>query len=334
MYSLNLAEQHLVEKIAPEYPSADIFEGIQSTLDQNVVSWVEYETEFEAWLSGESQLLWIQGDPGTGKSYIACKVIQILKEMYQEDPKPPHTTSVAYFFCKPGRPVLLSTSALVRTLAYQIAKEDKAFAAHVNNIPDLQFQHDTSTLWANLFERFFLKNNTTSTAFIVIYGLDEVERQERAIFLDLLAKFQHNNGLLSKPRLSVLLVSCPLGNELKDRFGIDNGVVDVTEKTRLGMTWYIKCLVPKELSYTRSRKKIRKEIEETLRDHAKGSFLWVNTMVAQLKGIVERNAVNDVLKQAPMKWNELFCNNLQHLASTLSESQINVLNVSCIFHTS
>jgi DNA replication protein DnaC len=51
-------------------------EDINGALPQDAYSWILNNADFRQWRNEqESQLLWIQGDPGKGKTMLLCGII-------------------------------------------------------------------------------------------------------------------------------------------------------------------------------------------------------------------------------------------------------------------
>ena len=44
-------------------------------------SWVLNNAEFRRWCNGDSQLLWVKGDPGKGKTMLQCGIINELEKV-------------------------------------------------------------------------------------------------------------------------------------------------------------------------------------------------------------------------------------------------------------
>jgi hypothetical protein len=102
----------------------EIFVRNERVLLQGTGAWLENETFFRAWMNREAVILWIFGGPGSGKSFLSTRLIQLLRETNgDEDP-------VAYFFVKENNENLRDANILLKTLAWQIATQDDEFRKH------------------------------------------------------------------------------------------------------------------------------------------------------------------------------------------------------------
>jgi hypothetical protein len=86
-------------------------------------TWVLEDDKFKAWRSGErSNLLWLRGSGGFGKSILVSFIIEELEKEIPEwdDPKP----EIVYFFCKAGDETTKLGHSIMRHLLVQLL--DKA----------------------------------------------------------------------------------------------------------------------------------------------------------------------------------------------------------------
>lgn len=78
-------------------------------------------------MDGKTPLLWVYGFPGAGKSFLSCSIVQRLEQLHPQGVQDAALTSVAYFFCKTDDPKLRSLDSVLRTIAYQITKNDPLY---------------------------------------------------------------------------------------------------------------------------------------------------------------------------------------------------------------
>jgi hypothetical protein len=88
--------------------------------------WVLDNNRFQQWHnSAQSQLLWIKGDPGKGKTMLLCGIIDELQKTLAG------TASVSYFFCQATDARINSATVVLRGLLYLLVREQPALTAHV-----------------------------------------------------------------------------------------------------------------------------------------------------------------------------------------------------------
>lgn len=167
--------------------------------------WIADEAMFRAWEQEKAPVLWIFGKPGTGKSFLATRIIDILKNKYPQHVEHASLTSVSYFYIKED-PNLQDMNQILKTIAAQIVKVEtryQKFAARV--IKDSDKIVTPSHTWENLFLNYFTEDmsadTSTSLAFIVIDGLDEAPEGERVRLLRCLKKLVEQTSLKRRCRI-------------------------------------------------------------------------------------------------------------------------------------
>ncbi|KAK6974814.1 NACHT domain-containing protein [Favolaschia claudopus] len=159
-----------------------------------------------------SQILWMHGPAGTGKSAIA--------QSFCEDLQGQASLAGSFFF-KRGHPSRGNATKLWPTIAYQLALISPAFKAaiamHLTSNPaliDKSLPAQLQRLVVDPYNDAEASNDRTSSLVIVIDGLDECQDETRQQeILRSLAKF-----LASQPLLRILIVSRPEAH-IKQVFG-------------------------------------------------------------------------------------------------------------------
>ncbi|KAL2801675.1 nucleoside phosphorylase domain-containing protein, partial [Aspergillus granulosus] len=96
--------------------------------------WVLDNAEFQKWhTNSESQLLWIKGDPGKGKTMLMIGIINELSQQVQSRP----SQFIAYFLCQATDPKLNNATSILRSLIYMMIQQQP----HL--IPYLRKRYDT-----------------------------------------------------------------------------------------------------------------------------------------------------------------------------------------------
>ena len=134
--------------------------------------WVLDNGSFRQWNNDpQSQLLWIKGDPGKGKTMLICGIINELQKTIVT------TTSISYFFCQATDSRLNSATAVLRGLLYMLVIQQPALVVHVcerYNQAGKGLFEDTNA-WVALTEIFadILQDPGLGTAYLLIDALDE-----------------------------------------------------------------------------------------------------------------------------------------------------------------
>jgi hypothetical protein len=93
--------------------------------------WILKNADFQQWRDDEnSQLLWIKGHPGKGKTMLLCSIIDELKKSIAK------TDLLSYFFCQATDSRINSATAVLRGLLYLLVKQQPSLVSHI------QKEHD------------------------------------------------------------------------------------------------------------------------------------------------------------------------------------------------
>ena len=86
--------------------------------------WVLSHVDFQRWQdSRDSQLLWIRGDPGKGKTMLLCGIIN---EMKSTAP----TANISFFFCQATDIRINNATAVLRGLIYMLVTQQLALISY------------------------------------------------------------------------------------------------------------------------------------------------------------------------------------------------------------
>lgn len=134
--------------------------------------WILENSEFQKWRNDQqSQLLWIKGDPGKGKTMLLCGIIS---ELNKSMAKKHH---LAYFFCQATDSRINNATAVLRGLLYFMVDQQPLLVSHVRK----KYDHAGKALfedinaWVALKEIFIsiLQDPSLVRTYLVIDALDE-----------------------------------------------------------------------------------------------------------------------------------------------------------------
>ena len=157
--------------------------------------WVYLMPELNSWLVGDapSELLWLTGLPGVGKSIISAHIITTI---IAERPE----LCLLYFFCKDGEHKLTQAQNIVQTLSYQMALRNEGFRKELERTRlEEKFVLSPALRIRLLYNRLFQQPLSSLTdveedekVYCVIDGLDE-------------ADFAARDGRSGDPEVAILL---------------------------------------------------------------------------------------------------------------------------------
>lgn len=234
----------------------------------------------KAWMGREDPVLWISGNPGVGKSYIASSIIDYLICEFRLDADPLSHTSVGFFFFKDDDPHTRSFHQTLRDVAYLICEQNHAYAKHVTSCCDTAA--DISSMpkvWQKLFLDFFGdKKVADRKLYVVLDGLDEAYEFDRISFMGLARDLrQHGNIrliMLSRPQLFC---------EITEHMEMPNvTTVHVTEATNSAdIVRYVENSLSKFMYLRNAEEVLREEIVQALLNRAHGMVSGPNEFLSR-----------------------------------------------------
>jgi hypothetical protein len=228
--------------------------------------WFVNSDTYEKWKSNkESDLLWVKGKPGCGKSVLAAVAVTDLK--LEVGPE----TALAYAFCRRGDESSQNPLTILGALAKQIGQQQ----SEINSVLESEFstsQH--GEMPSKRTVRLVLDSALSSFTriFLVIDALDECKGND-ILTKDLLSLMQNTMGVSVKivifSRHDLHLEKC-----LKHYNQIQPDLGENTEDLRA----YIDFLFPDD-----SQASVNQEIREECIAKADGMFLWVKLLAQSLQ---------------------------------------------------
>jgi hypothetical protein len=137
--------------------------------------WVLSNAEFQKWQSSsQSQLLWIKGDPGKGKTMLMIGIIKELAQQIQSQP----SQSIAYFLCQATDPRLSNATSILRSLIYMLIQQQPHLISYLREKyetdPKLFESRNTFYSLSAIFEKM-IQNFTHAMTYLLVDALDECE---------------------------------------------------------------------------------------------------------------------------------------------------------------
>ncbi|KAJ5836404.1 Tetratricopeptide-like helical [Penicillium robsamsonii] len=289
-----------------------------STMNRNRVpqtgDWVQEETEFIDWIAGKKPVLWMSGNPGAGKSYIATNVIDRLKQKQH--------VSLGFFFFKDDNPTTRSTHQALRDVAFQIALNDPVYAEYiVDCIDGAEDIQRLESLWRNLFLNFFIDNggnedgkeSAKGPVYLVLDALDE------AFIDDRLELFELAKDIRPGGRIQLLMLGRPqIAEEMNDLMEtLQIQTIDVSEVNNFeDIVHYIKTMIAKSIYLRKLPLSTQRTIIQRLSTGSQGMFLWVRLMLQDLSQIRSKGEIQRTLDEAPKGLTKM----ISHVLGGFSES--------------
>ena len=126
-------------------------------------AWILGHTRYHKWLDQGHGLLWIKGNPGSGKSTVLKHVL----ETAEREPKQ-KSILASFFFHGRGAPIQRNVLGLFRSLLHQILQQNRALLSNLtslyNNKSETEGQYGIDWTWNENQLQSFFKSNVVHTA--------------------------------------------------------------------------------------------------------------------------------------------------------------------------
>ena len=268
--------------------------------------WIKEDASYNSWFHSDSQLLWLSGGPGKGKTMLSI----FLSEELEHLARPSHGTVFLEYYCDNKDDRRNSAIAILRGLLYQLLESRPSLYKYIM----AEFQHQGEkllssfpSLW-NIF-REMLRDPDLKTVYCVLDGLDECDgdslewllQKLKCLFLTdlgsrivchlkmIIASRDHpdliKEVLSSFPHITLDRIAGAEINHDIHRF-IEDRVNEISKLKRY----------PDQLSV---------HVKDVFKERAQGTFLWIGIAAQDLREYIVTE-VEEALKFLPSGLEPLF----------------------------
>ena len=263
--------------------------------------WILDNSEFQRWHGGnQSQLLWIKGDAGKGKTMLMIGVINELQQQAVRSGKSSVTEVLSYFLCQGTDSRLNTATTILRGMIYLLASEQPFLISHLRKKYDHTGRKlfDDSSAFYGLSDVFrqMVQDPKLMTAYLVVDALDECEVGLSQL-LDLIT------WTVSAQRTCVKWIVSS-----RNRYDIEQWLGLGDSHTRLSLESnadhishavdvYVDYKVSQLVSL-RNDKALQDQVRNKMHQKSDGTFLWVALVIDELRGALRRD-LSQVLSGIP-----------------------------------
>lgn len=312
--------------LSPSAAPQDRYDQIKRERVPNSGDWIYSEEALTAWIeTGRDPILWIQGNPGSGKSFLTYNIITHLHDIQKDSSEAvPPGTPIAYFFFRDNNDNTRSFLQALNDLSYQLTQSDPAYAKYV--ISTVRDGGELSTIritWQKLFAEYWLTGGD-DLAYVCLDGLDESFDEDREIFFELLGDLRDAGD---NCRLRIAMTGRPhVYDEIVNAVQTASTIYVDATKNSSDIANYVEASIKKSRVLSRVSKKLKERVIETLISKAGGMFMWVKLMIADLSKKSRESAIEKALDDAPKGLTEMLVHALEGFSSRLEEEDASDLN--------
>ncbi|KAG5804854.1 hypothetical protein H9Q71_010561 [Fusarium xylarioides] len=247
-------------------------EETKGGLLKDAYRWILRNDKFQEWYkASQSQLLWIKGDPGKGKTMLLCGLINELEKEHR---------FLSYFFCQATEARLSNATAVLRGLIYLLLVQRPQLISYIEE----KYDHAGNQLfedgnaWQALSKIFMamLEDPLLDGVLLVVDALDEcVTDQEK--LLGLIIRSYNVKWIVTSrnwPEIEQVLDR----STQKVRLHLELNQDSVSKAVEAFIEWKVEELAKKK----HYDEKLKSDVMSYLAQNADGTFLWVALVCQEL----------------------------------------------------
>ncbi len=290
-------------------------EGDKDRLLKDCYAWILDDVSFQRWRTqDEARLLWINGDPGKGKTMMTMGLIAELSQgpraklssrtvskMFAKLKLGSQSCLVTYFFCQSTRPELNTAASALRGLMYLLVAQRPQLVKHV--------QKRYGTVGKQLFEgpnavyalREVLSDMLNDVSLPLTYLLVDALDECTSGLLEFL-RIITDASLGRRPRVKWLVTSRNMPEIAQylqpDAAGVKVSLEVKASHVSRAVAAFVQYKVQQLTTVHAYDLELQAEVQQQLRDKAEGTFLWVSLVCKELEGVPLYRA-REVLQALP-----------------------------------
>ena len=291
-------ELQTLQNLLPIYFEHDDDLNKQNRLrTEGTCEWILHESDMSEWISISEgcHLVWFCAAPASGKSVLSAYVISSLQQ---------RGLAPQYFFFNFGDQHKRSVASLLRSVACQLAKENRPFRRGLLDLSKQGFRvdkADASVIWHKVYENILFKMDHRQPFYWIIDALDECDSPK--LLLDLMRTCSSSNV-----PLRIFIAS-------RQTEPIQMGVAKATRAVRLTkLEKYssyhnaqdIKCLAEQEVAHMRGSEQIKTRVVQKILARAEGNFLWTRLVLEEIVYCHTESGIEETLDELPNDMHKLY----------------------------
>ncbi|KAK4198875.1 hypothetical protein QBC40DRAFT_229024 [Triangularia verruculosa] len=259
--------------------------------------WLLRDPKFKAWLdSGKSanKVLWLEGIPGAGKTFLAGTVITECQQMDK---------LIGYAFLTYAFPT--TALSVLHSWIFQIASQSEDLQAALSQSAQSDMKHNPGTAASVLKDVL----NCAGTTYLVIDGVDEIDKEERKKLLTHVLK-------LSQDCDNVRILACSRTEADIERLLHKIPRIRVDHRNSESIQTFVNQRSSEWLKCRQFSSDERLEVESLLSPlsaKSNGMFLYARVLMSYIELLTDIPEVRNALRVVPQDLNEVYARILERI---------------------
>ncbi|RTE84928.1 hypothetical protein BHE90_000517 [Fusarium euwallaceae] len=271
------------------------------TVAGGTCEWFLKAAEFKSWFEGDKQILWVEGEPGTGKTTLSIFLVDFFEKTGKGGPgnvSPENGQTLAFYFCDFQDPRTNTRESIIRGLLRRLLDRHSALFQEAHGI----FSHSPTALQGNadalwtIFRKILCK---LALHFRNVHLLvDALEECDETSGRDLIKSFHDDIKRERIPGNVKLLITSQDIEWIKNEFEDDSVIALrlVPSKIAGDVEKAIKEKAEKLSRRKYLQEEDRKKLEANLIKYSEGKFLWADLII---------NHIDEELDTSDLRWENI-----------------------------
>ena len=268
-----------LRELRPTDPSDDKkrIEDDKGGLLKECYRWILDDPFYQQWRNDpKSQLLWVKGNPGKGKTMLLCGIIDELEKSIDK------TALLSYFFCQATDSRINNATAVLRGLIYTLISQQPLLISYIRKKYDRAGKglFEDANTWVVLVEIFIdiLQDQNMTSTYLIIDALDECVTD----LPKLLNFIVQRSSTSSQVKWIVSSRNWPDIEEQLEKAGQNLSLELNAESVSAAVNFFIRHKVLQLAQQKKYDHKTREAIIGHLSSNANDTFLWIALVCKEL----------------------------------------------------
>lgn len=270
--------------------------------------WVLKEQLYNKWEQMEFPVLWILGKPGTGKTYLASRIISHIQQS---------SRLTSFFYIREVMNTHHTPEVILKVIAYQITELYKTYREQAIGVcKDGASILLPESTWENLFVKPF-SDEATEPVFIIIDGVDEATPHNQELVVELAKRLSDLRSTNRKyPAIQLLLLGRPdleynvsnvwRGEKRRPKILHVQPSLSKPDVERFIKKGVIKGIPLLQKMRPGPSKRLTRDIVKSLVDSSDGMFMLAKLMLAEVKDMNKPELIRESLAKPPQGLEDMF----------------------------